>query len=167
MTTCPGNQERFRRRGVVLPHGWPLYSSGCYDLPVMKRTRLIIALVAALPMLAASVETGAVVLCFGSDGHVSVEVADILSRCAESSRRDPSEHPQGTDCEACGPCNDIELFIQAATLAGLSKKLTATAPFVLSEPVSSKPLTRTRTLAPTLSVALPAVVPLRTPVLLI
>lgn len=133
----------------------------------MKRTRLIIALVAALPMLVASVETGAVVLCFGSDGHVSVEAADILSRCAESSRQEPSEHPQGTSCDACGPCNDIELLIQAATLAGLSKKLTATAPFILSEPVSSKPLTRTGTLAPTLPVTSPAVVPLRTTVLLI
>jgi hypothetical protein len=152
---------------IFVPRRWPLFSSGCYDLPVMKRTRLVIALLVAVPMLAASAQTGAVVLCFGSDGHVSVEAADILSRCAESSHEEASESAHGTGCAACGPCNDIELSIQAATLAGLSKKLTEPAPIILSEPVFSKPLTRIATLTPTLPLASPTVVPLRTTVLLL
>ena len=91
----------------------------------MKRIRLIVALAVALPLLAVSAGNGAVVLCLGSDGHVTVEVADILSRCAESTQRQSSEHGQEDGCEACGPCSDIALLAQTTTLAGLSKKLMA------------------------------------------
>ena len=133
----------------------------------MKRIRLVIALLAAVSMLGASVGPGALVLCFGSDGHVAVEPGDVLSRCAESRQQGSPEHGQEADCEACGPCNDIALDAQSATLAGLSKNLTPTPPSVLSEPVSSRPLTRPATLAPTLVVALPAAVSLRTTVLLV
>ena len=132
----------------------------------MKPIRALIALAIAVSMLAASVEMGALVLCFGSDGHVTVEAADAWQRCVDSPQQ-ASETSRWTTTDACEPCNDVELFFQSANLAGLSKKTTATTPLVLSEPVSSEPLTRTATLTPTLPAESPVAVSLRTIVLLV
>jgi hypothetical protein len=106
------------------------------------RLHRLIGLVLVTQLLAAPVAAGMLVLCIGSDGHVSVEYADGGPCCREwrAARQRFLDHSGQTLEPATGPCcSDVELLIESATLTVSSQKLIPTASVQVSTPISLAP----------------------------
>ena len=133
----------------------------------MRLNRLI-ALALVAQFLAAPAAAGMLVLCFGSDGHVAVELANAGLCCREwraAHQGTPNYLVETLECASDPCCNDVELFVESATLTVPTRKGIAPHPLPLITPGLSVPCSRVSATAFPLAAESPVAVSIRTVVL--
>ena len=108
----------------------------------MNFARLIVfALITQL--LVAPATAGMLVLCIGSDGHMAVESANANLCCREwETARQAAPDDLVVNLEpAAGPCcDDVDLFVESATLTVAAQKVVPASALPCCGPVPASPL---------------------------